>query len=75
MVVAKGARNGIDPEPEAPPGVLVKSFDAEAGPEECAQLSRAVRAAKLEVPIDRHYPIARAADVHRERARAKSFRA
>ena len=57
--------NGVDPEPQAPDGVRVKSFDAAAGPDEFAQLSRAVTSAKLEVPIDRQYPLARAADAHR----------
>jgi NADPH:quinone reductase-like Zn-dependent oxidoreductase len=57
--------NGVEPEPETPPGVRAKSFDAEAGAEEFAQLSRAVTAAKLRVPIDRQYPLARAADAHR----------
>ena len=57
--------NGVDPEPETPPGVRAKSFDAEAGPDEFAQLSRAVVSGKLKVPIDRQYPLARAADAHR----------
>jgi NADPH:quinone reductase-like Zn-dependent oxidoreductase len=57
--------NGVDPKPDAPPGVRAKSFDAEAGPDEFAQLSRAVTSAKLKVPIDRQYPLARAADAHR----------
>jgi NADPH:quinone reductase-like Zn-dependent oxidoreductase len=57
--------NGVDPEPDAPSGVRAKSFDAAAGPDEFAQLSRAVTAAKLRVPIDGTYPLARAADAHR----------
>jgi NADPH:quinone reductase-like Zn-dependent oxidoreductase len=57
--------NGVEPEPEAPPGARAKSFDAEAGPEEFAQLSRAVKPAKLRVPIDKQYPLVRAADAHR----------
>ena len=57
--------NGVDPEPDALPGVRAKSFDASAGPDEFAQLSRAVTSVKLEVPIDRKYPLARAAEAHR----------
>jgi NADPH:quinone reductase-like Zn-dependent oxidoreductase len=57
--------NGVSPEPETPSGVRAKSFDAEAGPEEFAQLARAVRKAKLTVPIDKQYPLARVADAHR----------
>lgn len=57
--------NGVDPEPEAPSGVRLKGFDAAAGPDEFAQLSRAVTSARLKVPIDRKYPLARAADAHR----------
>jgi NADPH:quinone reductase-like Zn-dependent oxidoreductase len=57
--------HGVDPEPVVPSGVRAKSFDAAAGPDEFAQLSRAVTSAKLKVPIDRQYPLARAADAHR----------
>jgi NADPH:quinone reductase-like Zn-dependent oxidoreductase len=57
--------NGVEPEPEAPTGVRSKSFDAAASPDDFAQLSRAVTAAKLKVPIDRQYPLGRAADAHR----------
>jgi NADPH:quinone reductase-like Zn-dependent oxidoreductase len=57
--------NGVDPEPDAPSGVRAKSFDAVGGPDEFAQLSRAVTAAKLRIPIDGTYPLARAADAHR----------
>ena len=67
--VRRGGRlvypNGVEPEPETPRGVRVKSFDAEAGPDEFAQLTRAVNSAKLKVPIDRQYPLARAAAAHR----------
>ena len=57
--------NGVEPEPEGPAGVRVKIFDAAAGPDEFAQLSRAVTSARLKVPIDKQYPLTRAADAHR----------
>ena len=67
--VSRGGRvvypNGVEPEPEAPSGVRAKSFDAVADPDAFAQLSRAVASAQMRVPIDRRYPLARAADAHR----------
>jgi NADPH:quinone reductase-like Zn-dependent oxidoreductase len=68
-LVNRGGRvvypNGIEPEPERRSGVRMKSYDARAGADELAKLARAAEKARLKVPIDTAYPLARAADAHR----------
>ena len=57
--------NGIEPEPKPRRGFRIRSYDAEAGPREFAELGRAIQEARLRVPIAAKYPLARAADAHR----------
>ena len=56
--------NGVEPEPEPPPGIVIMPYDAVAGVREFEQLNQAVVAAKLEVPIAAAYPLADAAKAH-----------
>lgn len=68
-LVNRGGRvvypNGIDPEPERRSGIRMKSYDAEDGADQFARLARAAEQGRLKVPIDRSYPLARAAEAHR----------
>jgi NADPH:quinone reductase-like Zn-dependent oxidoreductase len=57
--------NGIEPEPKRRRKFRIDAYDAEPGPREFARLARAVDEARLRVPIDAVYPLARAADAHR----------
>jgi NADPH:quinone reductase-like Zn-dependent oxidoreductase len=57
--------NGVEPEPAKRPGVRLKSYDAVMGVREFARLTKATEKARLVVPIDGAYPLARAADAHR----------
>ena len=67
-LVRKGGRvaypNGVEPEPRRRRGVEVLAYDAAVGRREFAHLARAVREARLQVPIAKVYPLARAADAH-----------
>jgi NADPH2:quinone reductase len=68
-LVRKGGRvaypNGIDPEPRHRRQLRIRSYDASTGSREFARLGRAVREARLCVPLAAVYPLARAADAHR----------
>src|SRR5262249_35614729 len=57
--------NGVDPEPMRRRRFRLRSYDAEAGPRQFAQLARAVDQARLRVPIAAEYPLASAAAAHR----------
>ena len=46
----------------------MKGYDATPGLQEFARLERAIEAARLEVPIDRIFPLAAAARAHRRLA-------
>ena len=61
--------NGIEPPPRKRRGIKVVSYDGEGGRSHFQELSRAVDAAGLQVPIDCSYPLARAADAHQRLAR------
>lgn len=65
----RGARvaypNGVEPAPRKRRGIKLKTYDATPGVREFQRLGRAVEAAKLEVPIEREYPLLRAADAHK----------
>jgi NADPH:quinone reductase len=71
-LVRRGGRvvypNGVEPEPEARPGVRVRSYDASVGPEDFAHLARAAKAARLKVPIAGQYALSQASDAHRRLA-------
>lgn len=68
-LVQRGGRvvypNGVEPEPEARPGVRVRSYDAAVGVDEFAQLARAAKAARLRVPIAGQYALSQASQAHR----------
>lgn len=61
--------NGVEPAPRKRRGIRMKSYDGISGVAELQRLNRAVEGAKLKVPIDSVYPLARAADAHRRLAR------
>jgi NADPH:quinone reductase-like Zn-dependent oxidoreductase len=69
----KGGRiahpNGIEPAPRKRKQITIRSYDAEASPEQFAALNRAVIASGLQVPIAESYPLDRAADAHRRMER------
>jgi NADPH:quinone reductase-like Zn-dependent oxidoreductase len=56
--------SGIEPEPKRRRGIKMKSYDAVAGPKEFEHLSRAVEAARLQVPIATEFAFADAARAH-----------
>ena len=56
---------GVEPAPRPRKHVRLKSYDAEASPERFRQLTRAVVAAKVKVPIAQVFPLAEAAAAHR----------
>ncbi len=60
--------NGIEPRPRKRRGIKVVSYDGEGGVSHFRRLSRAVDAARLQVPIDSSYPLAQAAKAHRRLA-------
>jgi NADPH:quinone reductase-like Zn-dependent oxidoreductase len=57
--------NGIEPEPRKRKHIRMKSYDAEASPQKFAALNRAAVGSKLKVPIEKSFPLERAADAHR----------
>lgn len=68
-VLERGARvvypNGVEPEPKKRAGIRVKSYDAAGGGKAFAQLKRASEQAKLRVPIDGQFALAKASAAHR----------
>ncbi|HZR47579.1 MAG TPA: NADP-dependent oxidoreductase, partial [Candidatus Manganitrophaceae bacterium] len=58
--------NGIEPEPRRRSGISFTAYDAQASPRQFANLNRAVTEAKLRVPIASVYPLAQAAEAHRQ---------
>lgn len=67
-VVRSGGRiaypNGVEPAPRKRAKIKVSSFDGTAGRQNLDKLGRAVTEAKLRVPIEKTYPLARAAEAH-----------
>jgi NADPH:quinone reductase-like Zn-dependent oxidoreductase len=61
--------NGIEPRPRKRRGIKVVSYDGEGGVSHFQRLSRAVDAARLQVPIDSSYPLAQTAKAHRRLAK------
>ena len=57
--------NGIEPEPRKRRGIKVTVYDAKGGVREFDRLGRAVRKARLEIPIATTYSLANAARAHR----------
>ena len=58
--------NGVEPEPKAPSGVRVQSYDIEPSPEQIEKLNRLIESGPFEVHIARTFPLDKAADAHRE---------
>jgi NADPH2:quinone reductase len=58
--------NGVMPEPKAPPGVKVQSYDMEPSAERIEDLNRLIDSGPFEVHVARTFPLDKAADAHRE---------
>jgi NADPH:quinone reductase-like Zn-dependent oxidoreductase len=56
--------NGVEPEPRRRSQLRIVSYDAMNGPREFANLARAAREARLQVPIAAVFPLAQAAKAH-----------
>jgi NADPH:quinone reductase-like Zn-dependent oxidoreductase len=61
--------NGVEPEPKKRPKIKRTSYDAVAGRRSFEQLARAFKSAKIQVPIAAIFPLARAAEAHRQLAK------
>jgi len=57
--------NGVEPAPRGRKSRRVVAYDAVASPKEFAELARAIKAARLRVPIAARYPLSRAAAAHK----------
>jgi NADPH:quinone reductase-like Zn-dependent oxidoreductase len=60
--------NGVEPAPRKRSGIKVIAYDAVPGVREFERLNRAVKAARLKVPIAAVFPLAEAAKAHRHMA-------
>jgi NADPH:quinone reductase len=58
--------NGVMPEPKAPAGVKVKSYNIEPNPQQIEKLNRLIESGPFEVHVARTFPLDKAADAHRE---------
>jgi NADPH:quinone reductase len=56
---------GVEPEPHAPPGVSINSYDGMPDPEAIERLNRLIDSGPFEVHIARIFPLDQAADAHR----------
>jgi NADPH2:quinone reductase len=65
----KGGRvaypNGVEPEPQAPSGVIVRSYDGIPDPQAIEKLNRLIESGPFEVHIARTFPLDQVADAHR----------
>lgn len=57
--------NGIEPPPRKRRGYRFISYDARAGVREFAKLNREIEKAPIAIPIEKEYPLERAAEAHR----------
>ena len=57
--------NGVEPEPQAPSGVTVQSYDGDPDPQAIERLNRLIESGPFVVHIDRTFPLDQAADAHR----------
>ncbi len=57
--------NGVMPEPKAPPGVRLSSYDVVPGQEAIDKLNRLIEAGPFEVHVARTFPLDQAAEAHR----------
>lgn len=58
--------NGVTPEPKAPSGVEVQSYNVEPTPQQSEKLNRLIESGPFEVHVARTFPLDKAADAHRE---------
>jgi NADPH2:quinone reductase len=58
--------NGVEPEPKAPSGVKVQSYDLEPSPQQLEKLNRLIESGPFEVHVARTFPLDKAGDAHRE---------
>jgi NADPH:quinone reductase-like Zn-dependent oxidoreductase len=58
--------NGVMPEPKAPPGVKIQSYNVEPTPAQIERLNRLIESGPFEVHVARTFPLDKAADAHRE---------
>ena len=56
--------NGVEPEPNAPPGIEVESYESNATPDVIARLGRLISESPIEVHVARMLPLDRAAEAH-----------
>lgn len=61
--------NGVEPAPKARRGIEILTYDGVPGVREFARLNRAIRAARLKVPIGAMYSLAEARRAHQRLAR------
>ena len=57
--------NGVEPEPKAPRGIKVKSYDGEPSPAALKKLNKLIEAEPFEVHVARTFPLDQAAEAHR----------
>jgi NADPH2:quinone reductase len=57
--------NGVDPAPNAPAGVTVRTYNGTPGREAIRKLNRIIESGPFQVHVARVFPLARAADAHR----------
>jgi NADPH:quinone reductase-like Zn-dependent oxidoreductase len=57
--------NGIDPAPRKRRGIKLTAYDAKTGVKELVHLNRAMEKGTVKVPIEKQYPLERAAEAHR----------
>jgi NADPH2:quinone reductase len=58
--------NGVEPEPKAPAGVKIQSYDLEPTSQQIEKLNRLIESGPFEVHVARAFPLEKAADAHRE---------
>jgi NADPH:quinone reductase-like Zn-dependent oxidoreductase len=56
----------VEPEPKAPPGGKVQSYDLEPSPQQLEKLNRPIESGPFEVHVAHTFPLDKAADAHRE---------
>jgi NADPH:quinone reductase-like Zn-dependent oxidoreductase len=57
--------NGVEPEPQARSGVVIRSYDGDPDPQAIEKLNRLIESGPLEVHIARFFPLEQAGEAHR----------
>jgi NADPH:quinone reductase-like Zn-dependent oxidoreductase len=57
--------NGVEPEPQAHPGLTIQSYDGTSDPQIMEKLNRLIESGPFEVHIARTFPLEQAAEAHR----------